>query len=470
MKFPIPSDWDGESWCRWSVCWPESEQWEGFLRGLLSLPQRGRTWDERTGTITEIQQVGREITEANLPLNGVIMACNDTGIQEAFEGIALAIRYAADRQFSKPCCGDSTNVFVNNTGHAGTTFQPVGGNTIPIYGNSPPAELPPDSDLPVGFESQEEWTTHRCAVANQIFDGVVFTLQGLATLSLLNINVLGVLVLAAIPGFLAFPPAAIPIMVGALLVLVGIQATLLTVRNGLIEHRADVICILITWDSVPVIIGYLADFIDFLLALLPVVGPVALAVKTILLLLFNGDALNKLFDSSADYSYPDADCSGCTSCEEFYYEFEEGADEFGSVNNLPGCFELDLNSESVLEAFEGVLNVAISGGTPNPNGAFGRIGVDYQIGNNTNFEVTLRASGADNIYIDLILVFSDDSCLWTTMSNNHAASGEFAGLSVDLSANSGKWIDKIYIFLASATAGGDGQFLVEFEKIGFFCS
>lgn len=470
MKFPIPDDWDNETWCRWSVCWPQSEKWEGLLRGLLTLPQRGRTWDERTGSILGVQSIGYEISEANLPLNGVIMACNDTGLQESFSDIALALRYLADRQFSKPCCEGAGGGGGSNGGFVGTVVQPVGGNTIPVYGNSPPAELPEGQDFPEGFESVEEWSVHRCAVANQIVDGVLFSLSGLATLNLLNVNVLGVLVLAAIPGFLAFPPAAIGVMIGALIVLAATQATLITVRNLIVENRQDLICILITYDSVSLIIGYLADFIDFLLAIIPVVGPVALALKTILLLLFNDDALNKLFDSSADFSYPDADCSGCVACEEFYYEFESDNDEFGSVNNLPGCFELDLNSVAALEAFEGVLNVAISGGAPNPNGAFGRIGVDYPVGANTNFEVTLRSSGADNIYIDLILVFSDDTCLWTTLSNNDAASGVFHGLSSDISAHAGKWVDKIYIFLASATAGGDGQFLVEFEKIGFFCS
>jgi hypothetical protein len=307
MKFPIPSDWDGESWCRWAVCWPESEQWEGLLRGLLTLPQRGRTWDEKTGVITDIQEVGREISAFNLPLNGVIMACNDTEMIAAFNAIASAIRYAADKDFSKACCEGG----FGQSGIVGVVIQPVGGNEIPIYGTQPTAELPDGATFPQGFEDVGEWNTHKCSVANVIFDGVISTLQGLATLNLLNVNVLGVLALAAISGFLAFPPAAIPVMVGALIALVASQALLIAAKNYLIENRDEWVCMLYEAESVNQLIGILADAMDTLLAFIGTSGPVGAAIKLVLMLLFNGDALNQLFDSNADYQYPDADCSGC---------------------------------------------------------------------------------------------------------------------------------------------------------------
>lgn len=470
MKFPIPQDWDGVSWCRWAVCWPDSELWRGFLRGLLTLPQRGRTWDERTGSILDIQEVGREITEANLPLVGVFMACNDTDLVLAFEGIASAIRYAADKEFSRPCCGDGGVGGGSNGGYSGTTIQPVGGNTVPIYGVSPPAELPVGETFPEGFDSLEEWDVHRCAVANQIFDGVIFTLLGLRTLNLLNVNVLGVLVLAAIPGFLAFPPAAIGVMIGALIALAIVQHYLTDFRDYMMSTRSEWICIMVTWDNVPVIIGYLADAIDFGLAILPIAGPAGIAVKTILLLLFNGDALNKLFDSTADYSYPDADCSGCLTCEELYFEFDSGLDGFEEIVTLPDCFELALNGSLTLSHDGGVVQALVSGGIPNPNGAFGLVVADYDVRVGSNISVELKTSGCGSLYIDFVLVFDDASCLWGTLSNNDASSDVFHGLSVDLDTSAGKKVVEIYFYLSSSNAGGDNEFLVQFERVGFFCT
>lgn len=61
----IPSDWDNESWCCWIVEWPNSPEWRQILAGLLLDMQRGRTWDEKTGTITEAQAVGKQIRERN---------------------------------------------------------------------------------------------------------------------------------------------------------------------------------------------------------------------------------------------------------------------------------------------------------------------------------------------------------------------------------------------------------------------
>lgn len=62
---PIPTDWDGESWCCYIVEWPDSPSWRRVLTGLLVDPSRGRHWDEATGTITEAQAVGRQIQEHN---------------------------------------------------------------------------------------------------------------------------------------------------------------------------------------------------------------------------------------------------------------------------------------------------------------------------------------------------------------------------------------------------------------------
>lgn len=69
MKLPIPQDWDGETWQCIEIQWPDSDTWRAILLGALSQYILGRLWDERTGTITDIQQVGWAIWNKNSPLN-----------------------------------------------------------------------------------------------------------------------------------------------------------------------------------------------------------------------------------------------------------------------------------------------------------------------------------------------------------------------------------------------------------------
>jgi hypothetical protein len=66
---PIPGDWDGQSWTCIQVVWPDSDLWLGILAGLLTIPTRGRFWDERSGSILATQMIGREIDRRNLPFN-----------------------------------------------------------------------------------------------------------------------------------------------------------------------------------------------------------------------------------------------------------------------------------------------------------------------------------------------------------------------------------------------------------------
>lgn len=75
-SYPIPDDYNDEWECV-SIQWPNSIKWRGILVGLLYSMSRGRSWDERTGKITDVQAIGREIFDRNYPLS----ACgtNDCG-------------------------------------------------------------------------------------------------------------------------------------------------------------------------------------------------------------------------------------------------------------------------------------------------------------------------------------------------------------------------------------------------------
>lgn len=87
--YPIPNDWAGEEWECVIVEWPNSVQWFGLLRGLITTPVRGRFWDGTTGSIIDAQNIGREIEGRN-----PVTTCEDIvtalqGIQTAVEGLEL---------------------------------------------------------------------------------------------------------------------------------------------------------------------------------------------------------------------------------------------------------------------------------------------------------------------------------------------------------------------------------------------
>lgn len=67
MKIPIPDDWNEEDWHCIEVLWPDSPSWTALLIGFLSQAARGRFWDERTGSVKEVQEIGRNIFDANFP-------------------------------------------------------------------------------------------------------------------------------------------------------------------------------------------------------------------------------------------------------------------------------------------------------------------------------------------------------------------------------------------------------------------
>lgn len=63
----IPSDWElaSDEWRGICLNWPNSEEWEILLFGLLFTLTRGRSWDRASGTITDAQAIGWEIFDRN---------------------------------------------------------------------------------------------------------------------------------------------------------------------------------------------------------------------------------------------------------------------------------------------------------------------------------------------------------------------------------------------------------------------
>ena len=89
-RYPIPTDWDGNDWACVIIEWPNSPQFLGILRGLITTPLRGWFWDEKTGSIIDAQIIGREIEERN-----PVSSCDEivaalVAIQQAVENLDVS--------------------------------------------------------------------------------------------------------------------------------------------------------------------------------------------------------------------------------------------------------------------------------------------------------------------------------------------------------------------------------------------
>jgi hypothetical protein len=444
----IPDDWTGE-YCRYAVCWPNSEQWLAVLRGVLSLPARGRFWDEHTGTVTTAQQIIRETFDTNLHLKEVIMACGDEGLGE----IAAALRLLAISNGSGSCCDRP------GSGGQGQIAPPFD----PIETGDPETEPPPE-----GFESWEEFFHDKCAIAWHIIETLENDLGEMIIINVSTGTLSGLGSLIAITIVTPIPFDDI-IAIAAFLISLGntiIVATCLDIINN---NEEALVCELYRGNSASesfdLFIDKFSELVDS-----GVSDPIEnFAAKTFMKYMMGSPVTNQLYTKDNTRNWTTRNCTLCEDCSELSYEFEDSStDGFSSVETLPDCFELTLNGTAILSSADDILTVGLNSGSPNPNGAFGKTDIDYPVVDGANLQVTVRVSGAGSGYIDGVLVFDDESCSWFTFSNNHGASGDFDGISEDISSHAGKRVNELYIYLTSANAGGDG-FTVEFENIFFFC-
>lgn len=110
VQLPIPNDWDGETWECVQIQWPSSDKWFALLAGLVTSPLRGRFWDERTGTITDVQAVGREIDFRNLPFRD----CSGESITLVKEFLYQVIQAQESEDDTMACCANPKAFRKNN--------------------------------------------------------------------------------------------------------------------------------------------------------------------------------------------------------------------------------------------------------------------------------------------------------------------------------------------------------------------
>lgn len=332
MKLPIPDDWNGSDWCEWAVCWPDSPTWEAILMGFLTLPQRGRTWDERTGSVQDVQLIGRQITDENLPLWGCLVSCRDTSLADS-------IRYLADRlAANNGCCSDGPGPGITGGGTGGSAGTTEGPSSV----DDGDVQQPP----PAGWASWEEYFANKCGAANYIVDQWRDDLERAQTANFYAGATLTVVIrLLALALLTPIPGDEIVLMAATVIAAVG--AGLL---NGVLEaleavftsFRDDLVCSLYEADNVAsAASAAYAIFETNVDSEVPLVETWALSLTRHWL---NPDNLNRLFEANPDVEYPTGDCSGCEDPMGCLYELRVSFGNTISRQVVDGVLELTLGA------------------------------------------------------------------------------------------------------------------------------
>lgn len=143
QKLPIPqTDWTPEAgYILMLLCCPNDTAWVGTVRGRIWELAVGRTWDEQTGRVTDVQKIGREIWEsmATCGLDDLVLAfstLNETLLaqQEALASIITALGEIKTALEAAPAGEDLEDDLANVWG----TLQAI--NTVIGGTNGPPPD------------------------------------------------------------------------------------------------------------------------------------------------------------------------------------------------------------------------------------------------------------------------------------------------------------------------------------------
>ena len=297
MRLPIPDDWSGE-FCRYAVCWPNSPKWKAILRGIISQAARGWSWDEKTGDLILTLGAMRSVLPQNLDLREVIMACGDDNLNR----IADALFAIARNQ----CCGETAP---GNGGIQGSVPDGNGG-TVPIYGGEPPMTIP-IGQVPPGYDGDyQDYLNDKCATAALIVQNVIDTIRNWAYINFAQTAGLVTTIVILIAGSVIVPVFLIPALIAAAIGLVGLQAALLALANGMQDNFDDLVCALYENDSTEGILTAVSLILGTIIAAIPATGAMANFLRLVAGLLFSTDTLNQLFTMQAGFA-PAHDCSGC---------------------------------------------------------------------------------------------------------------------------------------------------------------
>lgn len=285
---PIPDDWNGTSWCHFSISWPDSLNWRAILAGFITTPMLGRTWDADTGTITDVQEIGREILEKNLDWRyALVSTCDQMDVGRlitALNGIAASIRAAS-------CCAPGN----------GIGYVDVDGELY--YGTEQPIEKPTTFGEGEEFPSEAAFSTHLCNAANNIVSGLILSLNNWSVLTVASL-VAGGLIIAF---FVATPPVALFLAMGAL----GFAFALFAAAADYIsEHREEWVCAIYSATNYSDMLVRIDSLVNDLVIELDV-GPFSVQLTDLIHAMINTDTLNKAY-TNVNLPAP----IGAVSCDE----------------------------------------------------------------------------------------------------------------------------------------------------------
>lgn len=240
MELPIPSDWDGETFCELAVCWPDSIMWRGILHALLEQPTQGRFWDFSTGDFLALKAAFAVAYDANFNnLEEVLVSCNDDKFMQliaALTGISVSAGAAATADCGCP-------------GGTSPASQPG------VEGGEPPDGFEDTGDEP----GTPEALSRKCAVANLVWRWVR---DGLTALSVSGVgDILSALISGGIGLAVAYLVSLLTLLTfGWVLAIIGVAAllaetiisssidlgALLTIIN---DNESDLVCALYTATS-----------------------------------------------------------------------------------------------------------------------------------------------------------------------------------------------------------------------------
>lgn len=427
----IPNDWLGE-YCKYSICWPNSPQWEAVLRGVLTLPARGRHWQETTGTITEAQSVIRETFDYNLHLRGCLMACDDAGL--------LAIATALEKLARNQCCAGGAGGTSGGSGGAGATQEEL----LDTVQGDPETEEPPE-----GFETWEEFFNDKCAVAHDTISKLQQSLLQMGTINLGVMTLDAVSIALTIIITLAMPASAI-IAAAALLIAIGGEIVLVTLLSIVNDNEQELICSLYEGDSasgsLDLFHTLLGGFVDS-----GVSDPIEnFAIKQFAKYMVGNEEANRLYRKDLTRVWGTMDCTDCGPCSEVKaWDFTTDLDGWAySASECSG-----LNSQGTVSVVAGMPDMVMNatgggGGLSAVVAKSDPIDIEIKSGHHITIEVS---NDGDEIVFIVEAYFTTEEChVW---SQYGIAAATPTTIDLDLSEFEGDTLEDIYLYANNSQSG-----------------
>lgn len=442
----IPDDWTGE-YCRYAVCWPNSEQWLAVLRGVLTLPARGRFWDEHTGNIVSAQNVIRETFDNNLHLEEVIMSCNDTGLAD----IAQALILLAQAQQRSGCC--------ESVGSGGE------GQTAPPF--NPEQQGNPDTDPPPeGFEDWEDFFNQKCAVAWNIVEQLETDMGNMIIINLTGSTLSGLGSLIAITIVTPIPFDDI-IAIAAFLLSVGSTIVISTALDIINSNEEVLACALYNGNSAT---SSRDLFMSEFNALVDsgVSDPIEnFAVKQFTAYMIGSPVTNRLYEKDLTKVWGDRDCSACTDECNLTWDFADGTTQGWSATTVdPGCMALGPTPLASISVIDEKLHVQCVPSGVYHEGTIRITGLNWEVPLDWQLDVNLYCEGAVTMRADGVITTVEGSCISINLALTYPCV-DYNGLSNTDPSIIGEHVNAVYIRMRSVAEASDLR--VDFETIQLTC-